>query len=611
MTAATNTLFTADDVDNAIDQLTVVREVYDQHVLQELAALLPYEVARDNKAILLEKKNDGSFLVGMCNQHNFVAIRNVARAVRISTGQLHPRFLHEQRFEVLLRETYDQTVAAPSQLDDHADDGQPEAVNWSIFETDSDIKLASAADTEPDIGEGTGMRAQAGKILLNAIAQRASDIHLFPDIESGFIQFRIDGIMYDAVHSIPPERMENIANAFCDMARVNGYEVMQRGIAKEITIKIKTQTGRIERRTLRFQGTPGQFGRNIVIRIQTNEFRDFDQIGLEPNQIAEIDNALVNKCGLVLVTGPTGSGKSNTLEAMLRRLEQRYQRRVKFHQLGNPIEFPNKFRHQVPLKDDDDWEQAFKESLRMDPNIVSPGEFRSSPEAAVVFKCAAAGHLTLTTVHTNNVAQTFSRLDSLNIDRDKQSALLKLILSQELVPLLCPHCKTPDPRAYDIAERLVEIVFPNRPDLKDAISSADDLPFFHKVGCRRCNYSGIRLRTCIAEAMTITPDISRMIRSNVDGQEIVDHAIRRHGMITLAEAAARKLCRGMIDYDDVMHLLLSPDSTAAPEQETYSWKSRTEDSAPPSADADATNNEYIDAEYVEVEYPEADTARAA
>lgn len=603
----------ADDVEIAIEQLTIVRDVYDEQLLRDLAALLPYEVARDNQAILLERQPDGSFFVGMCNHDNLVNRVNVARALHLSSAQLHPRFITQQRFAILLQGAYDQTVAQPSHAttEDLTSDGaQPESVNWSIFDPDTELQLAREIEPATEIGEGTGMRAQAEKIILNAIAQRASDIHLFPDIESGFIQFRIDGILYDAVHSIPPKRMENLANAFCDMAGVNGYEVMQREVAREITINIRTRSKAIDRRTLRFQGMPGQFGRLIVIRIQSNEFRDFNQIGLEQNQIVEIDNALHHKCGLILVTGPTGSGKSNTLEAMLRRLEQRHQKRVKVFQLGNPIEFPNKYRHQVPLKNDEDWETYFKASLRMDPDIVSPGEFRSRPEAGVVFESAATGHITLTTLHTNNVAQTFSRLDSLNIDRDKQSALLKLILSQELVPLLCSHCKAPDPRGREIAERLVEVVFPNRPDLKAAISNATELPFFDKVGCARCNYSGIKLRTCIAEAMTITPDLSRMLRTNADGEDIVDQAVRYHGMITMAEAAARKLVQGIIAYDDVFHLLLSAPTTAAPERETYSWNSQPPTSEPYVNDS-VIPEDYIDAETV-IEYPtETETARAA
>ena len=111
------------------------------------------------------------------------------------------------------------------------------------------------------------------------------------------------------------------------------------------------------------------------------------------------------------------------------------------------------------MDDDNSWAEALKDAMRMDPDIFSPGEFRDKDEAAIVFQGAATGHLTLTTLHTNNVAQTFSRLDFLNIGRDKQSDLIRLIVSQELVPLLCRNCRKPDPRGREIAERLVESFF--------------------------------------------------------------------------------------------------------------------------------------------------------
>jgi type II secretory ATPase GspE/PulE/Tfp pilus assembly ATPase PilB-like protein len=403
--------------------------------------------------------------------------------------------------------------------------------------------------------------------------------------------------------------MENLLNAFCDMARVNGYEVSQRGVANEITVNLKTQSGKKERRTLRFQGRPSLHGRVIVIRINHSVFRDFDQIGLEANQGIQIDNALANRSGLILVTGPTGSGKSNTLEAMLRKIEQIHEGRVNVIQIGNPIEFWNDDREQLTLKTDDDWLQAFDQCLRMDPDILSPGEFRNTAEAGVVFQAAATGHLTLTTLHTNNVAQTFSRLDFLGIERDKQAALLKLMVSQELVPLLCPHCKMPDPHGHAIAEQLIDVVFPNRRDLKDAIHGADSLPFFHKVGCYRCDNKGTKYRTCIAEVLTITPEISRMLRNKIDGEDIVNHAVRHSDMITLAEVAARKLCRGVISYDSVRHLLQYPH-TVAPETQTYSW-TQPPANAPYDAEAqivEEPTDDFIEADFVE---PAAEAARAA
>jgi len=601
------------DVELALDSLemTTVRSVYDRQLLRELAPLLPYEVALANRAILLEKQQDGTFFVGMCSHKNLIHLSNVARAMRVSTKALHPRVLLPQRFERLLEEVYDLTVAQSdaNSGDDTSDDQQQKSVDWNQFAEVQPEGRFEFDEREIEIGTGTGLRALAERIILNAIGQRASDVHLVPQYQEGYILFRTDGEMYKAYKNIPRPVMENLANAFCDMANVNAYQVAQDEVAREIQINIKTNSGRKDRRTLRFQGIPGQYGRIIVIRIQSNDFRGFHMIGLEESQITQIENSLFHKVGLCLVTGPTGSGKSNTLEAMLRKVEEIRPGRINIIQIGNPIEFPNPEREQIPLKTDEDWDRFFKATLRMDPDILSPGEFRNASEAGIVFQAAATGHLTLTTLHTNNVAQTCSRLDFLGIERDKQSSLLRLIASQELVPLLCPHCKEPDPNGPQIVDHLVNLIFPNRPDLRNALGGAKNLPFYRRVGCRRCNNRGIKLRTCIAEVLTVTPDISLMLRNKVDGQEIVNLAVRRHGMITIAEAAARKLCRGLIDYNDVVHLLMSTNEEA-PENTSYSWQTQpiVENDLSTADDSDPDTNDYIDAEVI---YEQEEPARVA
>jgi prepilin-type N-terminal cleavage/methylation domain-containing protein len=354
--------------------------------------------------------------------------------------------------------------------------------------------------------------------------------------------------------------------------------------------------------TLRFHGTRSYYGRAIIIRINRSVFRNFDQIGIETSQQRTLQRALDHRHGVILVTGATGSGKSNTLEAMLRKLEHVHQFRKHIIQIGNPIEFPNERRTQLPVDADDSWGEALKDAMRMDPDFFSPFEFRDSDEAAIVFQGAATGHLTLTTLHTNNVAQTFSRLDFLKVGRDKQADLIRLVVSQELVPLLCRNCRKPDPRGREIAERLVEIVFPNRPDLKEAIAFAQGTtPFFHAEGCPACHNVGLKGRTCIAEMLETTPEISRMLRQGTEGEEIVDYAIRTQGMMTLAEAAARKLCRGMISFDHVQHLLMSTHR-AAPEKETHAWQTNYEngparDTNPSSSESETVFGDVIDVEF--------------
>lgn len=610
----------ADDVEELFGALVPCREVYEPDGLQELAKQLPYHVAVENTAVLLEFSN-GQYLVGMCAPSNFTHLRNIARAINTPSTNLKPRLLTEPRFKMLLTSAYEQSVQKRPLPEDESEaealedlddpNARQESINWNDFAQSESSRVAQFSPRDVEIGQGSGMRAEAERIILDAIKHRASDIHLESALgDGGYITFRTDGIVYQRITDIAPERVDNLANAFADMAGVDGYKLNQRGMGKEISIVVKTKGGNRERMTLRFHGAPALYGRDIVIRINRAVFRDFQQIGLEQSQTDEIQKALRHRHGVCLVTGATGSGKSNTLEAMLRKLEQIYQYRKRIIQIGNPIEFPNRRRTQLPVNDEGSWADALKDAMRMDPDIFSPGEFRDAGEAGVVFQAAATGHLTLTTVHTNNVAQTFSRLDFLQIERDKQASLIQLIVSQRLVPLLCEKCKVEDPASRDIAEQLIDVVFPNRQDVKEAIRSAKGhSPFFTTKGCPSCNWSGVKGRTCIAEMLHMTPEINRMLRNGVDGDDVVKYAITNYGMMTLAEAAARKLCRGIIAYDEVFDLLMSP-AAAAPQQET-TWDAVNAEPVYAEPTTTATSENVIEGDFIDVEGFEVQQQQAA
>ena len=595
------------DLNAAMDKLIPIRDVEDPEILKALGKHLPRRVAIENQAVLLQCHADGDYIVGMSDPLNAVNFHNVARALGISSSKLRPRLVIAPRLIMLQEIAYEDRgdELAKPEPDQHGRHSAHSTIDWHTLDSNAGRASAEANSAEPDveIGLGTGFRATAEQVLLEGIKRRASDIHVIPGDGAGRISMRTDGVVHTPITKIPAARMENLANAFSDMAGVNGYELLQRSKGAEINITLRTNTGERQRRTLRFEGARSYYGRAIIIRIQESVFRNFDQIGIEPSQQETIQQALDYRHGVILVTGATGSGKSNTLEAMLRKLEHKYQYHKHIIQIGNPIEFPNDRRTQLPVDDNESWGEALKHSMRMDPDVFSPLEIRDMNEAAIVFQGAATGHLTLTTLHTNNVAQTFSRLDFLNIGRDKQADLIRLLVSQELVPILCKNCREPDPRGREIAERLVEVVFPNRPDLKAAIATAQGMtPFFRAEGCPACNNLGFKGRTCIAEMLHITPDISRMLRKGIEGEEIVDYAVRNHAMITLAEAAARKLCRGMISYERVQHLLSTHQS--APETETHAWQTSYDDGSatqPSTAENDGETETVLE-DFIDVEF---------
>ena len=559
----------------------LIRErVYGHEQLMDLATRLPRHVAEDNEAILIDTVGSNAYTIGITDPSNFIAIRNVARALRVGTKDLHVKLILKERLRTLhsiaygLKDLAIQHEAVEVEEGDFSDaNAARDTVSWNVIDPGAEAAAkarAVADDQEEELGRGVGdIRANAEHVVLEAARRGASDIHFEPGPEVGRIRFRIDGVMYEYAPDVPAARMENLINAYADMAGVNAYLLPHEPCDAAITIRLETAPGRKIKTTIRFASCPALFGVDLTLRLNLTKFRNFDQIGYEHQQLERIYEGLKHRKGVILVTGETGSGKSNSLEAFIRRVEAGDTRKV--IQPCDPVEFPNSKRTQIPIQNQVTWAKALKSSLRKDPNIFSPGEFRDTDEARFVYRAADTGHLVLTTVHTNDVAATFGRLRDLGIESYKLGRLTKLIVSQELVRKLCPHCKEPDPDAPFIAESLIEVIFPDREDLKEAIKKAEgQSPFFAAIGCRACYDTGYKGRSVVAEVLCMTNDIAQMVARGVEGEEVVAYAVKEHGMMTLAEAAARKVIRGVTSFAEVEHLL-RPPTKVHPAYEPTPW----------------------------------------
>ncbi len=599
----------------------LVRErVYGQEQLTDLASRLPRQIAEDNEATLLDTVGSSGYTIGITDPSNFIAIRNVARALRVGTKDLRVKLIRTERLRTLQSIAYGlkdlalrQHEAVEGDEGDFSDaNAARDTVSWNIIDPGAEAAAkarAAADDREEELGRGVGgIRANAEYVVLEAARRGASDIHFEPGPDVGRIRFRIDGVMYEYAPDVPTARMENLINAYADMAGVNAYLLPHEPCDAAITIRLETAPGKKIKTTIRFASCPALFGVDLTLRLNLTKFRNFEEIGYEHQQLERIYEGLKHRKGVILVTGETGSGKSNSLEAFIRRVEDGDTRKV--IQPCDPVEFPNPKRTQIPIQSQVTWAKTLKSSLRKDPNIFSPGEFRNSDEARFVYRAADTGHLVLTTVHTNDVAATFGRLHDLGIESYKLGRLTKLIVSQELVRKLCPHCKEPDPDAPFIAERLIGVVFPDRDDLKEAIKKAEgQSPFFAAAGCRACYDTGYKGRSVVAEVLCMTNDIAQMVARGTEGEEVVAYAVKEHGMMTLAEAAARKVIRGVTSFAEVEHLL-TPPAKAHPAYESSPWisesdtKTATHQPATPPAGPDEARTmdeeNIIDIEFTEV-----------
>lgn len=534
----------------------------------EYAQLLPRAVAEENCAVVIDASGAG-YVIGAVDPGNFPALRNIARALRVGTKMIAPTRISRYQFETLIELAYGrESSASDLSADEERKSGgaasgkyRTASPHTSVSWQDIDPRAAEAAkathlglEEEADERRGGDTRSNANFVIQEAVNRGASDIHFEPGPEFGRIRFRIDGVMYPYASDVPTARMEHLINALADMAHVNSYELPHAPCDSSIDRRVMLPGGRLTKTTLRFASSPALYGVDVTIRLNINKFFEFREIGFEEQQLTEIFKALKHKNGIILVTGETGSGKSNTLEAIIRKLEAGDSRKV--IQVGDPIEFPNSQRTQIPIKPGCDWDKALKISLRKDPNIFSPGEFRDEKEARMVFRAGRTGHLVPTTVHTNDIATTFDRLTDLGVEPYNQGPSLRLIISQQLVRKLCAQCQEPDPLAPLIAQRLMSVLFPDHPELQGLNTDQRARPWLYRaIGCAACFDIGYRGRTVIAEVMRVTPELARLISRGIKGDELVEHAVREHHMITLAEAAARKLVSGVTSFDEVEHLL--------------------------------------------------------
>lgn len=538
--------------------------------LSVFAKFLSVRIADANEAILLDVDYDRIHRVGMCDPSNGARLGNIAHALRISTQEIKAVPLSKTQFLHLKAISYGQIPKTTGQLNGGG------ATVWERFAA-ADV---TAEDQELQVAEyntasferaPTNMRDYATWLLGRAASLGASDVHLEPGVEVGRIRFRMDGVLQTVEANIPARRYADLIRVLAAMApSVRSDRIKLETFSATIPLKIHNGSGPVNRTEFRAEFVPTKSGQAVTIRQNARPLTDITRIGFEQEQLAHIYNALQNPTGIILVTGPTGSGKSNTLEAALAILERGDER--KLIQIGNPVEFVFPGRVQMSISDFLSWDDAFKSSLRQDPDIISPGECRDRNEAKLVLNAALTGHLVLTSFHTSDVASTFTRLEQMGISPDNQADAINLIIAQRLVRVLCAECKQED------ATRMLR---------------ANARPF-KKVGCDRCGNAGYRGRTAIAEVLFVTPElrdlIRRQSRGTVAGAQIVDYARKHLGMLTLTDVAYRKVRAGITSISEAERViyLAADDSksgrdanqhSSPPDQTRFAYPAEMRDTA--------------------------------
>ncbi|HEY5838103.1 MAG TPA: type IV-A pilus assembly ATPase PilB [Pyrinomonadaceae bacterium] len=403
-----------------------------------------------------------------------------------------------------------------------------------VLEDNEEIDISSLAR----MSEDAPVVRLVNVLLVDALRRGASDIHVEPYEKELRIRFRIDGVLYDVMH--PPLKMRD---ALISRIKImSKLDISEKRLPQDGRIKIRVKVeSRSRELDFRVSTLPTLFGEKVVLRLLDKEklMLDMTNLGFEPESLVKFQRNISKPYGMVLVTGPTGSGKTNTLYSALQSLNKVD---TNIMTAEDPVEFNLPGINQVQMKEQIglNFAAALRSFLRQDPNIILVGEIRDFETAEIAIKAALTGHLVLSTLHTNDAPSTISRLMNMGIEPFLVATSVNLIQAQRLIRRICKDCKKEHPTPI---EALVEIGF--------SPEEAKTVKTYKGRGCPTCNETGYKGRIGLYEVMEITDEIRELILIGASALELRKKSIE-DGMITLRESGLQKIKNGTTTVEEVV-----------------------------------------------------------
>jgi general secretion pathway protein E len=428
-----------------------------------------------------------------------------------------------------INEVYDR---AADEHDKLMEDLETEDLESVAHELEEPTDLLDAGDDEAPI-----IRL-VNSLLFRAVKERASDIHINPEEKDISVRYRIDGVLREVIR--PPKRFQ--ASIASRIKIMGGLNIAEKRLPQDGRIRIKIAGKDVD---IRLSTVPTAHGERIVMRLldKSNVVLDLAELGFETWQLKVMDGLITRSHGIVLVTGPTGSGKTTTLYGALAKINSPD---LNILTIEDPVEIPLKGVGQVQVnpKIELTFASGLRSFLRQDPDVIMVGEIRDLETAEIAIQASLTGHLVLSTVHTNDAPGAITRLVDMGVQPFLVASSLVGVLAQRLVRVLCRDCKKPYvPTAEE--RKLV--------GLTDKILQQAGNPthLYKAVGCPSCNQTGYQGRTGIYELMMVDDDVRPLILKSVDANSIKRAAVER-GMITLMEHGAYKVAKGVTTAAEVL-----------------------------------------------------------
>ncbi len=487
------------------------------------ASLIPEATARHHMVLPIGFEN-GVPIVAMANPTDVFAMDDLRTIMgRNFTAVVATR----SQISSFLRFSSDSDVS----VSDVADDAEAIASGGASFELES---LTAVVEDAPIV-------RYVNLLILQALNERASDIHIEPTPKRLRIRFRIDGVMHEATSA-----SSSISNAVVSRLKVLGeMDITEHRIPQEGRVSLSVSDRQID---LRLAVLPSIYGETVVMRLldKTASLRSLPELGFFPDTLERYAELYTNPYGVILVTGPTGAGKTTTLYATLAEVLTPEKSVVT---VEDPIEYQIEEITQVQInsKAGLTFATALKSILRADPDIVLIGEIRTTDTATIAMEAALSGHLVLTTLHTNTAAATPLRLTEMGIEPFLVTSAVGSVLTQRLARVLCANCK----EQVDASEKDFYAAGYKEADLEGV-----DISTLHKaVGCRQCGHTGYFGRAVLAEVMNVTEEIDRMIIEQSSIANIERQAIEQ-GMRTLRMDGLLKAAQGTTTLEEVLRVVV-------------------------------------------------------
>jgi len=486
--------------------------------------LIPEEVAVKH-TVLPVNRAGSTLILATADPSNIFAIDDI----KFLTGyNIEVVVASEEAIKRAVDRFYDQTSSLDDVMADFDDS------DLEVIQDDDDLDIGELARESED----APVVKLVNLILTDAIKKIASDIHVEPYEREFRVRYRIDGVLYEVMK--PPMKLKNAITSRIKI--MSELDIAERRLPQDGRIKLKL--GRGKEMDYRVSVLPTLFGEKTVLRLldKSNLQLDMTKLGFEAEQLEDFKNSIYQPYGMVLVTGPTGSGKTTTLYSALSELNKTSEN---ISTAEDPVEFNLTGINQVQMHEDIglSFASALRSFLRQDPDIIMVGEIRDFETAEIGVKAALTGHMVLSTLHTNDAPSTVNRLLNMGIEPFLVSSSVNCIVAQRLARRICEECREPD------AETRVDDLV--RAGMEE--SKAKDITPYRGRGCRTCSETGFKGRVALYEVMPIGEELKEFVLNGASAAELKREAIRL-GMVTLRQSALHKLAEGITTMSEVFRV---------------------------------------------------------